>query len=229
METPKISIIIPVLNEAAKIQDTLNRVLNARNVEVIVVDGGSWDETVAIAKSLGVKVISANPGRASQMNAGAAVANGDILLFLHADTLLPTNFDTLICLALQDARTIAGAFELRIDAKLRGLRLIEKMVNARSRLFSLPYGDQALFLKAAIFHEIGGFPDLLIMEDFELMLRLKSHGRITILPASVLTSGRRWQKLGVVKTTLINQLVILGYFLGVSPDKLVRFYRRSSH
>lgn len=229
METPKISIIIPVLNEAAKIHDTLTRVLNATNVEVIVVDGGSRDETVAIAKSLGVKVISAKPGRASQMNAGAAVANGDILLFLHADTLLPTNFDTLICLALQDARTIAGAFELRIDAKLWGLRLIEKMVNARSRLFSLPYGDQALFLKATIFHEVGGFPDLLIMEDFELMLRLRREGKITIIPASVLTSGRRWQKLGVVKTTLINQLVIIGYFLGVSPDKLVHFYRRSSH
>lgn len=176
-----------------------------------------------------VKVIAANPGRASQMNAGAAVANGDILLFLHADTLLPTNFDTLICLALQDAGTIAGAFELRIDAKLWGLRFIEKMVNARSRLFSLPYGDQAIFLKAIIFHEFGCFPDLLIMEDFELMLRLRREGKITILPASVLTSGRRWQKLGVVKTTLINQLVIIGYFLGVSPDKLVRFYRRSSH
>lgn len=228
MEAPQISIIIPVLNEAAKIQETLTRVLKATNVEVIVVDGGSRDETVAIAKSLRVKVISAKPGRASQMNAGAAIANGDILLFLHADTLLPTNFDTLICLALKDTGTIAGAFELRIDAKLWGLRLIEKMVNARSRLFSLPYGDQAIFLKATIFHEIGGFPDLLIMEDFELMLRLRREGKITILPASVLTSGRRWQKLGVVKTTLINQLVIIGYFLGVSPDKLVRFYRRSS-
>lgn len=229
METPKISIIIPVLNEATKIQSTLTRVLKTTNVEVIVVDGGSLDETVEIAKSFNVKVISAKPGRASQMNAGATVANGDILLFLHADTLLPNNFDTLICLALQDAKTIAGAFELRIDAKLWGLRFIEKMVNARSRLFSLPYGDQAIFLKATVFHEVGGFPDLLIMEDFELMLRLRSEGRITILSESVLTSGRRWQKLGVVKTTLINQLVILGYFLGVSPDKLVHFYRRSSH
>jgi rSAM/selenodomain-associated transferase 2 len=229
MENPKISIIIPVLNEAAKIQETLTRVLETTNVEVIVVDGGSRDETVEIAKSLGVKVISANLGRASQMNAGAAIANGDILLFLHADTLLPTNFDTLICLALQDRGTIAGAFELRIDSQLWGLRFIEKIVNARSRFFALPYGDQGIFLKAAIFEQVGGFPNLPIMEDFELMRHLKNEGRITILPASVITSGRRWQKLGVVKTTLINQLVIIGYFLGVSPHKLLNFYRRNSH
>jgi rSAM/selenodomain-associated transferase 2 len=227
MENPKISIIIPVFNEAAKIQETLTRVIDTTNVEVIVVDGGSRDETVEIAKSLGVKVISANPGRASQMNAGAVVAKGNILLFLHADTLLPTNFDTLICSALQDTKTIAGAFELRIDSQLRGLRFIEKMVNGRSSFFALPYGDQAIFLKAAIFEQVGGFPNLPIMEDFELMRHLKREGRITILPASVITSGRRWQKLGVVKTTLINQLVIGGYFLGVSPDKLVNFYRRS--
>lgn len=234
MKAPKISIIIPVLNEAATIQKTLTRFENASEVEVIVVDGGSRDDTVAIAmhigkaiaKSLRIEVISAAAGRANQMNAGAAVATGDILLFLHADTHLPTSFDTLVRQALQNAGTVAGAFELRIDAQLRGLRLVEKLVNMRSHFLSMPYGDQAIFLKAATFHDLGGFPDLPIMEDFELMLGLRRQGRITIVPAPVVTSGRRWQKLGVVKTTMINQLIIAGYFLGVPPAQLVRWYRR---
>lgn len=232
MNAPKISIILPVLNEAATIEETLRRLRDISDIEAIVVDGGSRDETVAIAKRCGkrfglsCKVISAAAGRACQMNAGAVVATGDILLFLHADTHLPPKFDTLVRQALQHPDTIAGAFELRIDANLRGLRLIETMVNLRSRVFSMPYGDQAIFLKASTFHALGCFPDLPIMEDFELIIRLKRQGRIAILPAPVFTSGRRWQKLGVVRTTLINQLVIAGYFLGVSSSQLVCWYRQ---
>ena len=232
MNAPKISIILPVLNEAATIEETLLRLRDISDIEAIVVDGGSRDETVARAKRCGktfglsCTVISAASGRARQMNAGAVVAMGDILLFLHADTHLPPKFDTLVRQALQHPNTIAGAFELRIDANLRGLRLIETMVNLRSRVFSMPYGDQAIFLKASTFHDLGGFPDLPIMEDFELMVRLKRQGRIAILPAPVLTSGRRWQKLGVVRTTLINQLIIAGYFLGVPPAQLVCWYRQ---
>jgi rSAM/selenodomain-associated transferase 2 len=226
MEAEKISIIIPVLNEANTINGVLARILGASNLEVIVADGGSQDETVALAQSVGVKVIAATGGRASQMNAGAAVATGSILLFLHADTHLPPAFDTFVRQVLLDTGTIAGAFELRIDAELWGIRLIEKMVNLRSRFLSLPYGDQAIFLKASIFKEIGGFPNLPIMEDFELMRRLKRYGKIAIAPALVLTSGRRWQKLGVVRTTLINQLIIISYFLGVPPAKLAQWYRQ---
>jgi rSAM/selenodomain-associated transferase 2 len=236
MKAPKISIIIPVLNEAATIQETLIRLQEASEVEVIVVDGGSRDETVAIAKCVGkvlakslpINVISTAAGRARQMNAGAAAATGDILLFLHADTHLPIGFDILVRQALQNPGTIAGAFELRINAQLLGLRLIEKMVNMRSRFLSMPYGDQGIFLKATLFHEIGGFPEIPIMEDFEFMLRLRHQGRITLVPAPVLTSGRRWQKLGVVKTTLINQLIIVCYFLGVSPEQLIRWYTRKA-
>ncbi len=226
MKAAKISIIIPVLNEAATIQKTLSRFKDVSDVEVIVVDGGSEDDTVAMVQSSGFKVIFAAGGRASQMNAGAAVATGNILLFLHADTGLPSEFGTLIPPVLEEPGTIAGAFELQIDARVRGIRLIEIMVNLRSRFLSMPYGDQAIFLKATVFHEIGGFPNLPIMEDFELMRRLKRRGRIAILPIAVLTSGRRWQKFGVVKTTLINQVIIVGYLLGVSPTRLARWYRQ---
>ena len=229
----KISIIIPVLNEANTIKTALAIVQAASNVEVIVVDGGSEDKTVAIAKSLNVKVLFSRPGRAHQMNTGAAAATGDILLFLHADTRLPDGFDTMIrnALTIQNPKSkiqnpIAGAFELGIDGKMRSLRLVETMVNWRSHYLQLPYGDQALFLKTAVFHELGGFPELPIMEDFEFVRRLRRLGKIEILPAAVLTSGRRWKKLGVVKTTLINQLIVLGYFMGVSPDKLAYWYRR---
>ncbi|NEQ67454.1 MAG: glycosyltransferase family 2 protein, partial [Symploca sp. SIO2D2] len=212
-------------NEATTIKEVLVRLSSIQKVEVIVVDGGSQDETRTIAQSLGVKVISTTAGRAHQMNIGAAAATGDILLFLHADTSLPLRFDILIRQTLQNSQTIAGAFELRIDAQLRGLRFIEKMVNWRSRFLAMPYGDQAIFLRAATFKQIGGFVNLPIMEDFELMRCLKSRGTITILSASVLTSGRRWQKLGVVQTTLINQVVIIAYFLGISPDIIVGWYR----
>ncbi|MCL1463987.1 TIGR04283 family arsenosugar biosynthesis glycosyltransferase [Argonema galeatum] len=252
MQNPKISIIIPVLNEANNITKTVLLVKDAVNVEVIVVDGGSQDETVAIVNSLGIKLLSSPPQRAKQMNAGAALASGDILLFLHADTLLPANFDTMVRQTLAGEKCkenspiqnpifspplkrggwggsqppIAGAFELGINSKIRGIRLVEKMVNLRSRFFSLPYGDQAIFLKADVFRDIGGFPELPIMEDFVFIRRLRELGKIEIVPVPVLTSGRRWQKLGVLKTTLINQIMIIGYFLGISPKKLARFYRR---
>jgi rSAM/selenodomain-associated transferase 2 len=221
-----ISVVVPVLNEAGRIKSALASFENATNVEVIVVDGGSQDETVEIAKSLGVQVISSPIGRACQMNAGAKVATGDILLFLHADTRLPAKFDTLVRETLSKPGIVAGAFELAIDAELPGLRLIETMVNWRSRFLSLPYGDQAIFIPADVFQDMGGFPEMPIMEDFEFVLRLRRVGRIEIVPVPVLTSARRWQKLGVAKTTLINQLIILGYFLGVSPEQLVRWYRR---
>jgi len=226
IQTETISVIIPVLNEANTIGSVLDRLVNTENVEVIVADGGSQDGTVSVARSRNVQVISTPPSRACQMNAGAARATGDILLFLHADTRLPANFDRLIRQGLQDSKTIAGAFELRIDSQQWGLRLIERLVNWRSRFFSMPYGDQAIFLKATVFHDIGGFPNLPIMEDFEFIRRLQPQGRITIISASILTSGRRWERLGIIKTTLINQLIILGYFWGVSPDKLARWYRR---
>ncbi|MGF1541238.1 MAG: TIGR04283 family arsenosugar biosynthesis glycosyltransferase [Pleurocapsa sp.] len=229
--TPKylISIIIPVLNEAAIIESTLERLTENPHVEIIVVDGGSSDRTVDLAQQMtGVTVIIvANLGRAAQMNAGAAMARGKYLLFLHVDTRLPVNYSELVRETLIQPEVIAGAFELGIDSQAKSLRLVEFFVKMRSHLCSLPYGDQAIFLTKKVFVEIGGFPDLPIMEDFELIQRLKSQGKIAIAPAKIITSPRRWQKLGVWRTTLINQLVIFGYYLGISPVKLKNFYRGS--
>ncbi len=225
-----ISIIIPVLNEGAIIEKTLLALQGNSDVEIIVVDGGSVDQTITLANQIGVKVTTASGiGRAAQMNAGAAIAKGDILLFLHADTLLPPNYQEIVKKIIYQQNAIAGAFELAIDGKEQSLRLVETLVKMRSRWFSLPYGDQAIFLTKKVFEDLDGFPELPIMEDFEFVQRLKRRGKIAIAPVSVITSSRRWQKLGVFKTTLINQLIILGYYLRISPTKLKNFYRRSNH
>lgn len=220
-----ISIIIPVLNEAEIIQSILNELQHHAHVEIIVVDGGSQDNTVAVAIQTGVKVISVSQSRAAQMNAGANIAGGDILLFLHADTKLPSNFVELVVKTLEPANVVAGAFELAIDGSANSLRWIELLVKVRSRLFSLPYGDQAIFISKKDFINSGGFANLPIMEDFEFVKRIRKQGEIAIAPAAVTTSDRRWQKLGVWKTTLINQAIIAGYYLGISPTKLSNFYR----
>jgi rSAM/selenodomain-associated transferase 2 len=223
---PSISIIIPTLNEAQNLPRTLSTLQTIPSVELIVVDGGSVDDTVSVAESWGIKVIrSPVSGRANQMNLGAAMAQGDILLFLHADTCLPDRFDDLVRQTLMQPKVIGGAFELAIDGQTTGVRLVEWGVKMRSHFCQMPYGDQALFMSANTFRAIGGFPPLPIMEDFELVRRLKRQGRIAIVPKAVLTSGRRWQTLNVFRTTLINQCIILGYILGVSPDRLVIWYR----
>ncbi|MGL5079316.1 MAG: TIGR04283 family arsenosugar biosynthesis glycosyltransferase [Waterburya sp.] len=221
-----ISIIIPVLNEAAIIKPTLSQLQKQPGVEIIVVDGGSQDNTVNLAQQTGVKVITVvGKNRAAQMNAGADIATGEVLLFLHIDTQLPSDFCDLATKILKQPGVIASAFELAIAGEDMALRWIEILVKLRSHLLSLPYGDQAIFLKKQTFIQLGGFADLPIMEDFEFIQRLKRQGKIAIASAQVTTSDRRWQKLGVWQTTLINQLMIAGYYLGISPTKLNNFYR----
>ena len=220
-----ISVIIPVLNDAEALDLALSSTQDCTGVELIVVDGGSSDESAEVALSRGVKILHSPPGRARQMNTGAEVAEGEFLVFLHADTRLPEGFDHHVRRILTQAGVAAGAFQLQIDAPSVRLRLIEKAANWRSQYLQMPYGDQAIFLRAELFREMGGFPDLPIMEDFELIRRLKGRGRIVIAPAAVLTSARRWERLGAVRTTLINQLMILGFYLGFEPSRLARWYR----
>ncbi len=231
-QRPPISIIVPTLNEATALERWGNKATpcgylrEIAPIELIVVDGGSEDDTIALAKNLGATVITSEPGRATQMNQGAAIAHSNLLLFLHADTRLPDHFLELVQQTLAQPQVVAGAFELAIEGNLPGLRWVEWGVNWRSRYLQMPYGDQAIFLTAGTFRQLGGFAQLPIMEDFELMKRLQKLGKIAIAPASVTTSGRRWQKLGVIKTTLINQVAIAAYYLGVSPDRILRLYRR---
>jgi rSAM/selenodomain-associated transferase 2 len=223
----RISIIIPALNEAGVIEKTIASTTPSLNTEIIVVDGGSSDSTVSLAQNMGAKLIASPAGRAHQMNRGAQAATGEILLFLHADTCLPAGFDELVRAALQTEQqsAIAGAFALRIDGASPKLRWVEWGVWWRSHFLQLPYGDQALFLRSDTFHKIGGFPVLPIMEDFELVRGLRKLGKIAIISAPVVTSARRWMERGVFITTLLNQMVILGYFLGVNGDLLRKVYR----
>ena len=222
----RISIIIPTLNEANVIEETITRLPQSEQVEIVVVDGSSSDGTDEMARKLGARVLSARPSKAVQMNAGAAEARGEVLLFLHADTRLPANFEEKVMAALSRNGICAGAFTLGIDSNDRGVRFIERVANWRARFFQMPYGDQALFVSRDLFLEIGGFADYPIMEDFELIRRLKKNGKIAILPESVQTSPRRWQNLGVFRTWFLNQIIIGAYFIGIPPQRLAFWYRR---
>ena len=219
-----VSVVIPTLNEAAQIADRVSELRAVSGIEVIVVDGGSADGTLDRALAAGARAYSSPPGRARQMNLGAAMAQSPILLFLHADTRLPEDFAESVRWTLSLDGVVAGAFELRIESASRGLRLIERLANARSRRLQMPYGDQALFLTAEAFRQSGGFPEIPLMEDFNFVRRLKRQGRIAIVPAPVLTSARRWIQRGVFAQTCLNQMLICGCLLGVSPARLARWY-----
>jgi hypothetical protein len=225
-DSAKISVIIPTLNEEENIEACLASTEGPSLVERIVVDGGSADRTVEIARSCGAKVISVPPGRGRQMNAGARIASGDFLLFLHADTRLPPGYAGPIRAALFLPGIAAGAFEFRLDATSPSLRFIERVANWRSRRLQLPYGDQAIFLRSSLFHAVGGFPDTTIMEDYEFIMGLKKFGRIYTAPYPATTSVRRWEKLGTWRATLLNEAVVIAYYLGVSPSGLLRLARR---
>jgi uncharacterized protein len=224
----RIDVIIPTLNEAETLAGTLDSVRKSHDVGVIIVDGGSRDGTVEIARANNVNVIVSLPGRAHQMNVGAAASAADILLFLHADTKLPAGFETFVRRALSQPSVVAGAFLLRIAAQRKGLRIIEAFANWRSKRLQLPYGDQGIFLSAKLFSKVGGFREFPIMEDFELMRRLRREGRIRIAPVPILTSGRRWTRVGICKLTLLNQVAIAAYCLGVAPSRIAPWYQRNT-
>jgi rSAM/selenodomain-associated transferase 2 len=225
-EPQTISVILPVIDEADEITSALAGTLDSPYVEErIVVDGGSRDGTEERARASGARVVTSPPGRSRQMNAGARASRGDILLFLHADTRLPPGFEHHVREILERPDTVAGAFRLGIDSPFWGLWVIEWLANFRSVCMEMPYGDQAIFIEALRFHRLGGFPEIPIMEDFSFIRRLRREGRIGIAPVSVTTSARRYDRLGFWRTTGINQLMILTYLMGFSPDRLARWYR----
>ena len=223
---PVISIIIPTLNEAKNLAATLVGTESRADVEIMVVDGGSSDGTIEVAKSFGVRLLTTSAGRARQANAGGLAAGGEILVFLHGDTRLPRGFSRYVLDILRKPGVVAGAFTLGIDGCEFGFRIIEMLANLRSSLFQMPYGDQGIFLRTEVFRALGGFPDMVLMEDFVLVQRLRKRGKVTMAPVAVKTSARRWRELGILKTTLINQAVLLAYFLGSNPERLARWYRR---
>ena len=220
--SPRISAIIPTRNEADRIAGAVEATLAGGVYETIVADGGSSDGTAAVARRAGARVLQTQPGRGTQMNSGAAAARGDILLFVHADTRLPEQFAERIAGTLERPEVCAGAFKLRIDDPRRSLRWIERIANWRSRVMQLPYGDQTLFITRKRFAQIGGFPDIPIMEDYVIVRRLRRLGRIAICEADALTSARRWIERGVWRTTWVNQMCVLAYLAGIQPERIAK-------
>ena len=225
MKRPGISIVVPVLNEAGGIVQALERLqeFRARGAEIIVVDGGSDDGTVRLAQPLADCVTTAARGRGAQMNAGAGKASGDILLFLHADTQLPPSAPDLIAAAIAGGARW-GRFDVRIDGSSGGLALVAFMMNWRSRLTGIATGDQAIFVTREAFQACGGFPAIPLMEDIVFSDSLRRVARPACLREKVTTSGRRWEKHGLLRTILTMWWLRLRFHFGASPDDLAREY-----
>lgn len=220
---PYLSVILPVLNEAERIESAIGQV-QSPHTQVIVVDGGSRDRTIELAREQGARVIRCPTGRAVQQNLGARLATGHVLLFLHADTRLPREFDTQLFEILMDPDVVLGAFRFKTDLQTPVMRLIEKAANIRSVRFHLPYGDQGFFMRRSDFWRIGGFPNVPIAEDLLLARRLARIGSIETASGHAVTSARRWRSLGVGRTTLINYLIAGGCLLGIDPTRLAPLY-----
>lgn len=222
----ELSIIVPVLNEELTIAQTLHLLapLHKQGAEIIVVDGGSSDATLERARDLVDTVLSAPRGRASQMNAGARASKGAALLFLHADTELPPQADRLLHSFLHASNAVWGRFDVRITGDHWLLPIIARMMNLRSRLTGFATGDQAIFVRRTAFEAIDGFPDIALMEDIELSRRLLRLAQPDCLRATVTTSGRRWEKHGVMRTVLLMWRLRFAYWRGTDPNELARRY-----
>ncbi len=222
--------IIPTLNEEEVLKRSIEHVRKGVSndvVDIVVADGGSKDRTIHIAQSLGARVVKAGPGRGGQMDRAAELATTETLLFLHADTLLPEGWYDAIKRALEDRYTVAGGFTLSIDSDRFAARLVEWGAAQRARLLGLVYGDQAIFIRTHVFKKTGGFRGLPLLEDVDLMRRVRQLGRVAILKQRVLSSSRRWQKRGYMVTTIHNWLCLALYHTGVSPQRLYRWYYKT--
>lgn len=221
----KLSIVIPALNESAVIQQTLNDLqhLRLRGHELILADGGSDDETLSLAVGLVDQIVSAPRGRSGQMNAGAELATGDVLLFLHADTSLPERAASLIaqCLSVEGW----GRFDVRLTGRHCLFRIIERLISWRSRITGIVSGDQGMFISTSLFKRLGGYAPIPIMEDLELSRRLVKMQRPHSLRACVMTDSRRWEQNGIIATVLQMWRLRLQYYTGTAPDRLVKAYR----
>jgi len=222
----RLSIIIPVLNEATVIVQTLSSLqsIRRRGHEVIVVDGGSDDQSSSIAIPFSDKVIHGLRGRSRQMNAGAESSTGEILLFLHVDTLLPNDADRLIIEGMNGRRRLWGRFDVKLSGKHPLLRIIEFLMNWRSRLSYIATGDQGIFVKRELFEKIGGFPEIDLMEDIALCKILKKYGPPLCLWQWITTSSRRWEEKGLFRTVLLMWFLRLAYFFKADPNRLVKLY-----
>jgi rSAM/selenodomain-associated transferase 2 len=230
MPAPFLSIILPVLNEAGGIRAHLAALQTMRDqgAELIVVDGGSADETPAQVRTLADKLIDSPRGRAVQMNAGARVASAEVLLFLHADTTLPLAADACVREAIA-AGALWGRFDVRIDSARPALRIVELLMNWRSRLTGIATGDQAIFVRREAFERLGGFPELPLMEDIALSTLLKRLAPPACLRARVVTSGRHWERHGVARTIVLMWRLRAAFFFGADPGKLAVRYGYPPH
>ena len=220
----RISVIVPVLNEEKSIAATLTELQRLRPEETILVDGGSSDATREICQRFGVELYLSRPGRAAQMNFGAQRARGDVLLFLHADTRLPPSAFDDIRAALQDRKVLGGRFDIQLDNPRLLLKLVGFMISLRSRLSKVGTGDQAIFVRREIFRELGGYPDIPLMEDVAFSRALKRRGAIACLRSRVVSSARRWETDGIGRTVLKMWTLKALYLLGISPGRLKRYY-----
>ena len=227
----KLSIIVPTLNEAQGIAATLGSLceLRLRGHEVIVVDGGSSDDTAKLARGLADRIVSAPAGRAGQMNAGARAARGDVLLFLHADSRLPEEADRLVLQGLAASGLAWGRFDVRIAGSHPLLRAVEAMMNLRSRLTHICTGDQGIFVRREAFDAVGGYPGQELMEDIAISARLRRVSAPLCLRQRCLTSARRWESQGVLRTVVLMWWLRLQYALGAAPARLARGYRTRGH
>jgi rSAM/selenodomain-associated transferase 2 len=221
----RISVIVPALNEAATIARTLARLREPEVLEIVVVDGRSEDGTAAVARPLADRVIETPAGRARQMNAGAAIARGDVLFFLHADTLPPQGFAAAIVGACGEA--IGGRFDVELDAPGLAYRVIGAAINLRSRWSGLFTGDQGLFVRRDVFESLGGYPDQPLLEDLALARAMKRRGRTAALRLRVSSSARRWQRHGVLRTVSLMWWIRALYFFGVAPTRIARLYSQA--
>ena len=225
--SPRLSIVMPVLNEAANLPGTLQALApcTARGAQLIVVDGGSTDSTVALARDAGATVVNGPRGRALQLNAGAQQAKGEVLVFLHADTQLPADADQRIARALKNHAAVWGRFDVRISGHSKMLPVVAAFMNLRSRWSGIATGDQAMFMTRAAFDAVGGFPAQPLMEDIEISRRLRQISRPACLRAKVVTSGRRWETRGVWRTILLMWRLRFAYWRGVAPEHLAELYK----